>query len=38
MNGHAPSWKTTHAEVTGNLGHTAGAWKAVHDMWSSDAK
>lgn len=62
------SWKTLHAEVTGNMGYTSGtyeasfkgpdgqpgtdkgkylcvwkkqkdgSWKAVHDMWNSDAK
>lgn len=63
----AISWKTTHAEVNGNLGFTSGtyeaswkgadgntatekgkylcvwkkekgAWKAIHDMWNTDAK
>ena len=62
------SWKTTHAEVTGDLGYTAGTyedsfkgadgkvvkgkgkylcvwkrqsdgtWKAIHDMWNTDAQ
>ena len=62
------SWKTTHAEVSGQLGYTAGtyedsfkgpdgkvvtekgkyvctwkkdksgSWKAIHDIWNTDAK